>query len=227
MQGIVIQGPTTYCKQIVEHYKHIKHIVWSTWNDEPVENLEYIKQHIPLIVNEKPSFSGYLNVNLQVLSTFKGIEYLKNKEVTEIFKIRGDVIITEIDKMLDLLKGKQLSFLQMCKPETRKDIYYELVYSHFSHDYPADVVIYGSTDILYNGFNFYIDQMYAIPPESLVAYSLLDYMGVEFLLEYNHLINNGVTFFMEDCLANNIDILWLKRNTSIVNDTKDKNIYEY
>jgi hypothetical protein len=227
MQGIVIQGPTNYCKQIVEHYKHIDNIVWSTWDDEPVENLKYIKEHMPLIINEKPLISGYLNVNLQVLSTFRGIEYLNNKGVTEIFKIRGDVIITEIDKMLNILQGKKLSFLQMCKPNARQDLIYDLVYTHFSHDYPADVIIYGSTDILYNGFNFYIDQNLPIPPESLIAYTLLDYMNIEFLLDYNHLISNGITFFLQDCLDNNIDILWLKKNWSIVDNTKDKNLYEY
>ena len=106
MQGIVIQGPTNYYKKIIEHYKHIPNIVWSTWEDEPIDNLKYIENNIPLIVNKKPSFPGYLNVNLQVLSTFSGIEYLVNNNVTEILKIRGDIIVSDIDKLLYVLKGK-------------------------------------------------------------------------------------------------------------------------
>ena len=228
MQGIVIQGPTNHCKKIIEHYKHIPNIVWSTWDDEPIDNLKYIEDNIPLIINKKSLFPGYLNINLQVLSTFSGIEYLiNNKEVTEILKIRGDIIVSDIDKTLNILKGKPLSFLQMCKPGVRKDIIYDLEYTHFSHDYPADVIIYGNSNIMLNGFNFYIDEFYPIPPESLIAYSLFKQMDIEFILEYNHLISNGITFFMQDCLDNNVDILWLKNNLNIVEETKNKIYYEY
>ena len=227
MQGIVIQGPTNYYKKIIEHYKHIPNIVWSTWEDEPIDNLKYIENHIPLIVNKKPSFPGYLNINLQVLSTFSGIEYLANNNITEILKIRGDIIVSDIDKLLYVLKGKQLSFLQMCKPEIRKDIYYELEYNHTSHDYPADVIIYGHSDNMLNGFNFYVDELHAIPPESLISYSLFNNMGIKFKLDYKYLISKGITFFMQDCLDNNINILWLKNNLDIVEGTKDKIYYEY
>jgi hypothetical protein len=227
MQGIVIQGPTNHYKKIIEHYKHIPNIVWSTWEDEPIDNLKYIENNIPLIVNKKPSFPGYLNVNLQVLSTFSGIKYLTNNNVTEILKIRGDIIVSDIDKLLYVLKGKQLSFLQMCKPGIRKDIYYELEYNHNSHDYPADVIIYGSSDNMLNGFNFYINEFQSIPPESLISYSLFNNMDIKFKLDHKYLTSNGVTFFMQDCLDNNINILWLKNNLDIVEGTKDKIYYEY
>jgi hypothetical protein len=44
MQGIVIQGPTNYCKEVVSIYKNIPNVVWSTWEDEPLKNIEFIKQ---------------------------------------------------------------------------------------------------------------------------------------------------------------------------------------
>jgi hypothetical protein len=37
MQGIVIQGPTTYWDQIIEVYKDVPNVVWSTWDNEPIE----------------------------------------------------------------------------------------------------------------------------------------------------------------------------------------------
>ena len=40
-------------------------------------------------------------------------------------------------------------------------------------------------------------------------------------------INNKVSFFLQDCLDNNIDILWLKNNTSIIENTRNKEYYEY
>ena len=227
MQGIVIQGPTNHYLKIIECYKHIPNIVWSTWDDEPSENLQYISNYIPLIINKKPELNGYLNVNLQVLSTFKGIEYLYDKGITEVFKIRGDITISHIDKMMEVLKGKQLSFLQMCKPGARKDIYYYINQLHTSHDYPADIIIYGKSDLMLNGFNFYVPEFSPIPPESLIAYNLFKYLGIEFKLEYSYLINNKVSFFLQDCLDNNIDILWLKNNTSIIENTRDKKYYEY
>ena len=46
-------------------------------------------------------------------------------------------------------------------------------------------------------------------------------------LDYKYLISKGITFFMQDCLDNNINILWLKNNLDIVEGTKDKTYYEY
>ena len=121
-QGIVIQGPTNYYKEIVECYKNIPNVVWSTWDDEPSENIEYIGKYIPVILNKKPLFPGYLNVNMQTVSTMGGISYLKEKGINEILKVRGDIIITNITKFLSILKGKDMAFLAIAKEGARKDI---------------------------------------------------------------------------------------------------------
>jgi hypothetical protein len=226
-QGIVIQGPTNYYKKIVENFKDIPNVVWSTWDSEPKENISYIKNYFPVIQNPLPEFNGYLNVNYQVHSTFSGVEYLAKKGVTEVLKTRGDITISNIKLLLEKLKGQQLSFIQMCKPGVRTEISYHLEYFHDSHDYPADVIMYGDTELMLNGYNFNIPEFYPIPPESLIAYSLLENMGIKFELNYQHLINNGITFFLQDCLDNDIDIFWLKHNHSIVQNTKDKKYYEY
>lgn len=224
---MVIQGQTTYCKEMVQLYKNVTNVVWSTWEDEPEENLKIISSNMPVIVNSKPKYSGHLNINLQVVSTFAGVEYLKEKNVTEILKLRGDIRVSDITKLFDILQGRKLSFLQMCKPGARPLMYF-LDYIHMSHDYPADVMFYATTDVLYSGLNFYVDEFYAIPPEALITYHLLiNSLGVPFKLEYQHLIENGVTFFLQDCLDNGIDIFWLKKNASISEGTKNKDEYEY
>jgi len=227
MQGIVIQGPTNYYKEIVENFKDVPNVVWSTWDIEPEENVSYIEKYFPVILNPLPEFNGYLNVNYQVFSTFSGIEYLAEKGVTEVLKTRGDITISNIILLLEKLKGHQLSFMQMCKPGVRTEINYHLDYFHNSHDYPADVIMYGNAELMLNGYNFSMPEMQPIPPESLIAYSLLGNMGVDFKLDYKHLVDNGVTFFLQDCLDNDIDIFWLKHNHSIVQNTKDKKYYEY
>jgi hypothetical protein len=56
------------------------------------------------VLCQKPSFSGYLNINMQTTSTTAGVKYLQDKGVTEILKTRGDVVITNLDIFLEILK---------------------------------------------------------------------------------------------------------------------------
>jgi hypothetical protein len=229
MQGIVIQGPTTYYKKIVEKYKNIPNVVWSTWENEPIENLNHIKKYIPLILNQQPSFVGYLNINLQNITTSSGIRYLIENGVTEVLKIRGDFMISDPIKLLSLLKGRKMSFLQMCKEGARTDLYYELIYPHYSHDYPSDNILYGDAKILYEGFNFTIEEYQQIPPESLITYNILQALDIEFKLNYDHFIKNGISFFMGECLKNNISIANIKEkyNKVITQTDIDKKDYDY
>ena len=64
-QGIIIQGPTEYYKELTDHYSHFENVVWATWNDESVVRLDYIKSKgIEVILVEKPEMPGYMNVNM-------------------------------------------------------------------------------------------------------------------------------------------------------------------
>jgi hypothetical protein len=216
MQGIVIQGPTNYYKEVVPIYKDIPNIVWSTWEDEPIENIEFIKQHMDVVLCQKPSFPGYLNINMQTVSTTTGIKYLQEKGVTEILKTRGDIVITNLNTLLEVLKGKEMAFLAICKEGARTDLYYELIYPHYSHDYPVDLVLYGFTENINNSFNFITDNYIPVPPESLIAYSFLSSKNIEFKLTYQHFINNNVYFFLKDCVKHNIELKWIKHNYSNV-----------
>lgn len=226
-QGIVIQGPTNYCKEIIDCYVDIPNVVFSTWNDEPQENIDYIKlKNIDVIQSPKPSFAGYLNVNYQVLSTYAGLEYLRTKNVTEVLKIRSDLKLNNIQLLLDILEQKPLTFLAICKPNVRP-LYYELEYIHTSFDFPVDLLLYGNIENMIKCFNFQIEQNLLIPPEALIAYSYFSNSDLEFRLDYNTFITNGISFFMNDCLKNNIKIKWLKNNLDLIELHLDKNQYEY
>ena len=79
-QGIIIQGPTEYYKELTDYYSQFNNVVWATWNDESVTRLDYIRNKgIKVILVEKPEFFGYMNVNMQVKSTFAGVSYLEGK----------------------------------------------------------------------------------------------------------------------------------------------------
>jgi hypothetical protein len=226
MQGIVIQGPTNYYEQVVSCYKDTPNVVWSTWEDEPQENIDFIKKYIPVVTNKKPLVPGYLNINFQLVSTFNGINYLENKGITEILKVRGDTIITNLDIFLNKLKGKEMAFLAIAKEGVRKDIYYELVYPHYSHDYPVDLVIYGSIESMLNAFGTIIEENIPIPPEAIISYNFLVGRKSDFILTYNHFIKNNVYFYMNDCIENNIEINWLKHKSDIVKGHNSSN-YEF
>ena len=226
-QGVVIQGPTNYYKEVIECYKDIPNVVWSTWDDEPLENVEYIKKHIPIVLNQKPSYGGHLNINMQTISTMGGVNYLKEKGINEILKVRGDIIITNIFKFLSILKGKSMAFLAIAKENVRKDLYYELIYRHYSHDYPVDLVVYGTTQNIENSFNFITEKNQFIPPEALVLYNFLEENNLEYKSTYNHLINNGVYFYLNDCVDNQVKLNWLKHNDDLVKMHNDKINYEF
>jgi len=227
IQGIVIQGPTNYYKEVAPIYKDISNVVWSTWEDEPTENIEFINQYIPVILCQKPDFSGFLNINMQTVSTSKGIDYLKKQGITEILKTRGDIIITNLNIFLEKLKGKEMAFLAIAKEGARTDLYYELVYPHYSHDYPVDLVLYGSVENLNNTFNFTINEHTPIPPEALIAYSFLEGKNKEFKLTYQHFIDNGVYFFLNDCVKNNIELKWIKHNYGNLVEWHNTDNYEF
>jgi len=227
MQGIVIQGPTNYCREIIDCYIDIPNVVFSTWDDEPQENIKYIKsKNIDVIQSSKPLFAGYLNVNYQALSTYIGLEYLKSKNVTEVLKIRSDLKPNDIHLLLNILKQKPLTFLAICKPNVRP-LYYELEYTHTSFDFPVDLFLYGNIENMIQCFNFQIEQNLQIPPESLIVYNYFSNSNLKFKLDYNTFIENNINFFMNDCLKNNIKVKWLKNNLDLIELHSDKNQYEY
>lgn len=210
MQGIVIQGPTNYWDQIIHSYKGFPNVVWSTWDDEPIENINSIKKYINVIQTPKPENFGCLNVNLQSVSTYKGLEYLKNLGVTEVLKTRSDIKINHLKKFMSLLEGRQMSFLATCKEGVRKDCVYELGYIHTSHDYPTDQVIYGNIDHLQLAFNFLAPDELQAPPEAIIVYSYLIGLGEDFNLDFEYLKSKGITFFMEECVKNKIELFCVK-----------------
>ena len=228
MQGIIIQGPTNYYKEVADHYSQYPNVVWATWNDEPSTNIEYIvSKGIEVILIEKPTFPGYMNINMQLASSYAGVNYLHEKGITETLKVRSDTIISNLPDLMKELKGRQLSFLAICKEGIRKDLAYDLVYYHTSHDYPSDNVIYGKTEDLLLMFDFQIDELLYIPPESLIAWNYMSNKGIEFKLEYQHMINNGISFFTKACLDKKINIYWIKQGIDLIDWYKNRTVYDW
>lgn len=106
--GVVIQGPTLYYKTILEKYGGYKYLVWSTWNDEPTENIAGIKYGgMDILLNSKPEFTGSWNAILQCVSTVNGVKYLKEKypELNLFVKVRSDLVIEPFDGLIRSVKS--------------------------------------------------------------------------------------------------------------------------
>jgi len=226
-QGIIIQGPTEYYKELADYYSQFNNVVWATWNDESIVRLDYIRDKgIEVILVEKPEVFGYMNVNMQVKSSFAGISYLEDK-VDEVLKVRSDTIVTNLDKLLPRLENRQLAFMATCKTGVRKDLGYELVYYHTSHDYPADNVIYGKIYDLKLMFDFQIDELIPIPPEALIAWNYMTNKGIKFKLDYQSMVDGGIGFFLQECLDEGVEVNWLKKEVNLVDWYKAKEVYDW
>jgi hypothetical protein len=213
-QGIIIQGPTDYHHKIVaDFYSQFENVVWSTWADEPKNNIEYIKSTgIKVITSNKPDYAGYLNVNLQYKTTLKGIEYYKERGYTEVLKVRSDIIFFGIERVMHVLKGKDVSFMAMHNPQKLTFLAYYLDYYHHGMDFPCDYAVFGSIESMYNMFNCNVSYNLPIPPESIMLRNYLEYKKINPIFDFNHLINNGIHFFTKDCIENNASIHWLKKS---------------
>jgi len=113
--SIIIQGPTQYYKEIIDTYKCVDNVLWCTWDDEPLEVINSIKEAgICIHLISKPQYAGYWNINLQCKSTYEGM--LKCKEIYNskfYLKIRSDFKITNVNLLLKRfsIKNEKINFL--------------------------------------------------------------------------------------------------------------------
>jgi hypothetical protein len=213
-QGIIIQGPTDFHhEEIANFYSQFSNVVWSTWKDEPRKHLDYIRDKgITLLLNYKPDYPGHLNINLQCKSTLHGIKYFKDRGFSEVIKVRSDILFWGIERVLDKIKGKDVSFMAMHNPNTLPLFAYYLDHYHHGIDFPCDYVIHGNIDTMHNMFDYYVKDNIPIPPESIILKNYLTYRNIEPLFIFDHLVKNGIYFFNKDCVENDASIIWTKRN---------------
>lgn len=217
MQGIVIQGPTDHYKEVADNWSGWPNVVWSTWKDEPQENIDYIRsKNIDVILNNKPEIPGDININYQAKSTYSGLVFLQNKGVTEALKIRGDHYVSDIKSLLEILQGRKMAFMVTTNPAMRGDYYYYLEGHHLAHDYPSDNLVYGKIEDMVKMWDFEMGNKYGIPPESLIVWHYLTKLGIKFDLDFKYLQQQGISFFLRECLNKNVNIHWIKKDQSLI-----------
>jgi hypothetical protein len=186
---IVIQGQTNFYKEIIKQISPNFHYIWSTWENEPKENLKAIEDSMELVLSTQPNSAGNANVNYQLLSSFKGMEKVKTEYA---FKTRGDMIIYNFDALLEKImkNNKELSFF-----------YYSLEASQI-----ADFFSFGTTKnqlLLWDGQ----EEINGQSPEKTIQQNYMKNNGYKESFED---FIQRFYFFLPEFGENGIDGVWLK-----------------
>lgn len=197
--GVVIQGPTNYCAAILANLDPDIKYLWSTWNNEPLENLKLIGSKIDLVVGQVPPYSGARNINLQCLSTTNGITYLDKKYIV---KVRGDILWSGHKELLTrgfnaIEKNNSIAAFLNYKPSIQQ------IHDFVSFSTKENALkIWGYQQIDYSD----------TPPEN----QLVSHMMKIFNKSYDELVQNMsfLNILMEE---NKYDLFCIKYNVSLGN----------
>lgn len=219
--GIAIQGPTNYYKEISAFYKQFDaHIVFTTWKNEPSENVLYLERsgiHMELI--DAPKYNGYLNVNMQNASSAHGLKYLKEQYgVTEALKIRSDSMILGVEKLWQKLYGCEISWAHIYNPKADTNWAYNLFGTlHVGMDWTVDYAVFGKIDNLIQLYDWNIPYNYPVPPESMYMIRWLNEKKLNHDFSPEYLKDNGAIFFAKYFVETGSDLYCMKYNQSFRN----------
>jgi len=96
--AVVIQGGIgKYSDFLVETIKlYLKtfprsHIIVSTWSDEKSETIDRVKNlGVVVLLSDAPEKNGYGNINLQLVSSYRGMKYASDNGIKYCIKTRAD-----------------------------------------------------------------------------------------------------------------------------------------
>ena len=204
-QFIIIQGPLTYYDQIIEFYSTYKNVIISTMDNDS-DKIEKLKKYFKLITIPDDFAHGTGNLNCQSKTSFNGICEANVLGATHVLKIRSDMIISDINKFMEILKSKsKISFL-----------------AWHTDGYLVDYVNYGEIGNMMEFWNLYlVNNDFA---EKNLLNNFIRIKNLKNITFEN--IKNNVEFFMEDLIKNNIRIYWLK-NKIYVSDYYQYECYKY
>jgi hypothetical protein len=96
--GIVVQGPydpgatASVLRILATHYPD-DFIVWSTWEDTPLEVLDELGRWCDgVVLSRPPAYAGNVNINLQRRTVLAGLDWLRDRGVELAMKVRSDAV---------------------------------------------------------------------------------------------------------------------------------------
>jgi hypothetical protein len=196
--AILIQGPNTHPKEIKKCYYGLP-VIFSTLKDSETDSL--LDSGFNIIKNEIPMDSGKKNFNYQIINTLNGIKKAKDLGFNYVLKIRSDITIPEISKLLNL----------MGKP--KNEIYFS-AYHSWDGGYLCEHMIYGNVNLMEKLWNIPFSTSDLAPEIQLTNHFL------------NVLPNTKVKYIFPLLYKNNILAFWEKRKFYLNEYEKDK-LFKY
>ncbi len=209
--GIAIQGPTNYVDLLINFWPQFDcPITWGTWSDEPIRNILKIERAgIEVVIVDKPEFTGFLNCNLQFLSSHASIEALRKYDVKHVLKMRSDCVMYNLEQIWPI--DTDISFMFSYNPKASIPYAYCLdgVY-HMGLDFPADHAFFGKIDTVSHVMAGYEKYWNPAPPESIILKRWLDLRKIEQNFDIQFLKENGVHYWGGDAVKKSAEFIWLK-----------------
>jgi hypothetical protein len=192
--GIVIQGPTNNYEEVLNNIDDDFSYVWSTWEDEPLGNIKAISKKIPILLNEKPDFNGFKNINMQCFSTEAGIKAIKKPWVV---KVRSDLLWKNQKQVIELAFRKMIEEDSLCSYLNYKPVIHEIhdFVTFSSYEYALDFWSYRQEGPNFNS------------PERQLCYSMMNKHG----WSYEEMIDE-MSFINVDLVEGFLDIHCIKYN---------------
>jgi len=203
--SIVFQGPTTYCDQVLKNFSSKCETIYSTWFDEPKENLEFIESKVSkLILNEYPEYVGKNNINKQCVSTKNGILAANNEFI---FKSRTDILFSNVDLLMQKIASSHIA-----------DISFLCYYTFATPHQITDFFSYGSKEESLKFWDYTQKPNQSFPnypdPECPERQLILNYMSQKGKNDINEFLKNS-NYFANHLNKDNCDLIWLKHNQSL------------
>ena len=205
-------GGTPYSdlNRIIDFYSNYNNVIWSTWEDTPIDIVECLKlKNINTIINKYPSDRGRGNCNLQKISTLNGIQVEKYFNAKYVFKIRTDLIFPKIEEVIERIKlrlndQKKLSALCWDDWQQSKFILDQLLFGEIS-----DVESYWNLENIH-GFVERQTTLEYFSKKNIFYHP----QGTDEIGGGPHgfdFIKNYFDFFMQDLIDLNIDLISYKK----------------
>lgn len=197
-KAIIIQGPNTYAEQIKKCYNSFS-VIFSTLENCETSNLK--DSNFIILKNKIPEYPGKANFNYQVINTLNGIKKAKELGYDYVFKIRSDITIKEMQKLLDLMISS-------------KDIIYFSAYHNWDGGYLCEHMLYGHVDLM--------EKLWSIPvskSEIAPEIQLTNNLKKEFS-------NIKIKYIFPLLYDNNIMAYWEKRQF-FLNNYKNDELFTY
>mgnify|MGYP001544389884 CR=1 FL=1 len=195
--GIVIQGPTNNHEAVLKNIDDDFSYVWSTWQDEPIDNLKAISEKIPILLKQKPEFNGLRNINFQCYGVEAGIKAIKKPWIV---KTRSDLLWTNQKEVVDLAFKKMLKEGSLCSYLNYKPNVHEMhdfvTFSGF--DYALDFWSYCQVGPNFNS------------PERQLCYNIMKKNG----WTYEEMVDK-MSFINVDLVEGSLDIHCIKYNCNM------------